>query len=964
MKSWHPALALLRKSMPLRGVPLTAEVYRAALVACGRCHEAGEVRKLLEEMQARRVLNIRSTRDMHALVLEAAGADGWGAALMVCQQYFGIAASGKARGAGYNKKVAAVFAAAAEPVSLETSVMEGEMLESTIEVCRRTLREAHRKNERAMLARMHERLWGVVQEARRTRGVELSKGAWTSLIQVGSKAGKTYDVSLMMEAMVADGVEGESRLGERARWRKVALQRCWVNNDWVGARRILEEMWGKRESEAPPQSDALLHLVMSCGLKGGMEREALQLFEAWWDADLTFSPGSRCRILASRCALRLAHLPASSSSLSSSSSSSSSSSPAAAAAAAAAAAEEEIEAGVEQRPASATGLGPLGSLLDRFDKRAPGQKAIVCNMVMEHVRVKGLVREGLSFLHAMRALHIPRKSLTLLPLLKLCASSGRLQEMVKLVEEMKEKDQVAPTAHMYSQTIEAATSAGMVDEALRLFTTMNAEGVAVGEGSCIDLMSALARNGDWSRALDLLQDVRACTKRPPTCIIYTTAVNACGNGGAWEMALMLMKRMEEEGIAPNKYTYGAAIKACARAGKWEQAEQLFAEMDERGIARNEVTFTAILDAYAKAGRARDAATCLEVMKTKGLRPSTPHYTAVIDACSRTGEYRQALRWLEEMKKEEVPINTLTYSASLSACGKGGAWDEAVRVLLNILSTGERPSSVIYMLTIDACRRADQWPVAAYLWDMVEFTDSTSLDQPTLNSLICSMEHPALLPTMAWYYKRAYESGRVNHWSLQFFRVMDLHNFSRPLSKAALYHVLTRMLEKYGPEIARGTNRSSEELTIEAAAVVAAARPSSKKMARGTLATTDTTTNDNTSSKSSKSTTTVLKSTTNKKWSPSEMYLPWPRKQSRHGYIQDPHNPLIIVTGHGRRRAAGTSILRDDVSDFLKSEFHPPLATETVPYNPGRLLVPSQSLLAYVRAMVRSGAEGKGGGGGK
>lgn len=91
-----------------------------------------------------------------------------------------------------------------------------------------------------------------------------------------------------------------------------------------------------------------------------------------------------------------------------------------------------------------------------------------------------------------------------------------------------------------------------------------------------------------------------------------------------------------------------------------------------------------------------------------------------------------------------------------------------------------------------------------------------------------------------------------------------------------------------------------------------------------------------------------------------MYLPWPRNQSRHGYIQDPRDPLIIVTGHGRRRAAGTSILRDDVSEFLKSEFRPSLPTETVPYNPGRLLVPSQSLLAYVRAMVRSDAEGRGG----
>jgi pentatricopeptide repeat protein len=80
-------------------------------------------------------------------------------------------------------------------------------------------------------------------------------------------------------------------------------------------------------------------------------------------------------------------------------------------------------------------------------------------MVMEHARVHGLVQEGLAFLDAMRVLDIPRKSLTLLPLLKLCASAGRQEEMVRLVEEMKEKDLVAPTAQIYSQAIEAAMRA-------------------------------------------------------------------------------------------------------------------------------------------------------------------------------------------------------------------------------------------------------------------------------------------------------------------------------------------------------------------------------------------------------------------------------------------------------------------------------------------------------------------------
>ena len=884
-KRWHPALALLHESMPRRGLVPAPEVYRAALLACGRCHESGEVVKLLNEMHDRGLLQKNNAEDVHALVLEAVKADAWDAALALCQEYFGTMEK-DSRGPRSPHR---------PPVSETSLLLEAEMLETTIEACRRLLRESHRLNERATLRRMSKKLWGVVQQARREHGVKLKRRTWTALIQIASKAGKTYDISQMMEAMDRDG-QGASPGGGGGR--KAALQRCLTANDWTQARQLLQDMLASHERQPAPESDDVVMLVLECGLKGRLQVEALQLFEAWWDADLTFSPNSSCRILAVRVALSLATPPPS----------------------------LTAPARPPPPPPSPPSLSPalqrLGGLLDRFEVRATGQRAILCNMVMEHMKVQGLVQEGFAFLGVMRALEIPRRTLTLLPLLKLCAIAGRAKELVQLVEEMAEKDDAPPNVQIYSLAIDAATRANMVEEAMRLFRTMTVEGLPVGEGTCIDLMSGLARKGNWSGALDLLQDIRSCTKRPPSRIVYTAAVNACGNGGAWEMAMMLMKRMEEEGISPNTYTFSSAIKACARAGKWEQAAALFAQMDERGVLVNEVTYTAILDAYAKVGRARDAGVCLEGMKERGLRPSTPHYTAVIDACSRNGEYREALRWLAEMKATNVPITRMTYSAAIFACGKGGAWDEAMRVLMEMLPrTGERPSSVSYMLAIDACGRSGQWPVAAYLWELIELTDAAELNQAALNSLICAMEDPAMKSIVAAFYQRSYDLGRVNHWSVRHFRTMDLHNFSRPLAKAALQHVVAHMVAKHGAAV-----------MDEPPAPVAKEPPRRwpKRPTNSSIAST-----------------------------------PWPENVSRHGYVQDPRNHLILVTGHGRYRDAGRSLLRGELADFLATDFDPPLSTEKVPFNPGRLYVPSRSLLAFVRAEMgrrREGGRGSGGGG--
>lgn len=922
-RRWRPALALVRSSMPSRGLQPTREAYEGALMVCGRCQEAGEVLRLLEEMHARRLLETGSAKDMRDLAVKAAAAGAWEAGLIVCQEYLRTVPGGTVgKGERFLPGMRQRGRTPAPEVprwSASVVELEAEMVEATILACQRDLREAHRMNEHALLSRMCTRLWELVQEMQRRRGLELGRRAWDSLVHVCSKAGNTQLISQMMDAVAVDERIDSGHWAQR----HAALRRCWVDRDWARARALLGSFLASCGRESPPESDELVTMVLDCGLRGDLEQEALAVFNAWWDADPSFSPSSRCRVKAVRTALKLARVSSAFPSLSVTPPRDSNSLDSL-----------RIQVGAtEEARIGSSGLQGLADLLDRFERRAPSQRAIVCNMVMEHARVHRLVEEGFAFLEAMRALDIPRQSATLQPLLKLCSSANRQRDVVRLVGEMVEKDKLKPQAQTYSQVIEAATRADMVEEALKLFQTMIAEGFPAGDKECTDLMAALARNGDWSRALDLLQDIRVYTKRPPACIVYTAAVNACGNGGAWEMALMLMRRMEEEGIAPNSYTYSSAIKACSRAGKWEQASALFTEMQERGLPQNEVTYTVILNAHAKAGRLQEAAACLEGMKKRGLSPSTPHYTAAIDACSRSGEYQQALRWFEEMKNEKVPINRMTYSATIAVCGKGGAWEQAVRVLLDMMLTSRDGSShVCYMLAVDACRRSDQWPVAAYLWDLIELVDPKELNQPTLNSLICAMEHPALHSLVASFYQQAYDKGQVNHWSVAFYRVVDLHNFSRPLAKAALHHVLECMLEKHGPGVARDLSIVSdgEEMGTKEEKGFRSTAPF--QSLSGEIPCDP-----------------AISTQADKKWSASEMYLPWPRNKARHGYVQDPRDPLVIVTGHGRRRAAGTSVLRDDIADFLTSEFDPPLTTKTMPYNPGRLLVPSSTLLTYLLA---------------
>lgn len=56
----------------------------------------------------------------------------------------------------------------------------------------------------------------------------------------------------------------------------------------------------------------------------------------------------------------------------------------------------------------------------------------------------------------------------------------------------------------------------------------------------------------------------------PTAKSYTSAINACKNGGQWERALALLREAPESGVSVNAFHFVAAIKACGSAHQWDQ----------------------------------------------------------------------------------------------------------------------------------------------------------------------------------------------------------------------------------------------------------------------------------------------------------------------------------------------------------------------------------------------------------
>ena len=192
------------------------------------------------------------------------------------------------------------------------------------------------------------------------------------------------------------------------------------------------------------------------------------------------------------------------------------------------------------------------------------------------------------------------------------------------------------------------------------------------------------------------------------------AIAAHAKARRWRQALGVLRSLPEQGLTPNTVHYNAAINACGRGGKWSVALSLLDELNSGGPLRpNEYTFTTTIAALHSAPPAVGASTALrmlEQMHGLGLQPSTAAHNAAIRVLGAAGQSPRALDLLTEMKqRRQPPPDTITYNAAISALSESGDWALALRLLDEAEASPDAPPDVVtYTSCMTVLRSGGQW----------------------------------------------------------------------------------------------------------------------------------------------------------------------------------------------------------------------------------------------------------------
>jgi pentatricopeptide repeat protein len=180
-------------------------------------------------------------------------------------------------------------------------------------------------------------------------------------------------------------------------------------------------------------------------------------------------------------------------------------------------------------------------------------------------------------------------------------------------------------------------------------------------------------------------------------------------GGHHEIALNLLKRMENENIKRNEETYAACVWACEKGGEGEIALHVIDLMKQEGIPMDTQIYKAVMWACIKGGLWQTSLELYKEMIKNKIYVDDSIYNSVIWAYEQGNQWEKSLEILRIMKFEKIQLNTMAFDGVISACYKAGEWQQC----LDLFAWMDREmpivekSYVTYKLLIEALDAAQQ-----------------------------------------------------------------------------------------------------------------------------------------------------------------------------------------------------------------------------------------------------------------
>ncbi|CAA7052023.1 unnamed protein product [Microthlaspi erraticum] len=302
-------------------------------------------------------------------------------------------------------------------------------------------------------------------------------------------------------------------------------------------------------------------------------------------------------------------------------------------------------------------------------------------------------------------------------ILSLLCKRGKVDEARRLLS-MMESNGIEAGVVSYNNVMLAHCRAKNMDLARLVFLEMLGKGIEPNGYTYSILIDGFFKNHDEKSAWDVFNQMVASNFEADE-VAYNTFVNGlCKVGQTSKAREVLQNLFKEKRCFMSCMSYNTIIDGFFREGEADSAVETYREMSENGVSPNVVTFTSLINGFCKIGRMDLALGMIQEMKSKNLKLDIPAYGALIDGFCKNRDMETADSMFSELLEQGWIPNLTVYNSLISGYRNLGNMKAATDLYKKMVSDGIKCDLFTYTTLIDGLLKDGNLSFASDLYSEV------------------------------------------------------------------------------------------------------------------------------------------------------------------------------------------------------------------------------------------------------
>ncbi|XP_023516242.1 pentatricopeptide repeat-containing protein At1g08070, chloroplastic-like isoform X1 [Cucurbita pepo subsp. pepo] len=183
-------------------------------------------------------------------------------------------------------------------------------------------------------------------------------------------------------------------------------------------------------------------------------------------------------------------------------------------------------------------------------------------------------------------------------------------------------------------------------------------------------------------------------------------------------AVLLFKKMHENSVQHDKFTFSSVLKACSRMRALREGEQVHALILKFGFKSNEFVENTLIHMYANCGQVGVARQVFDGMSER----ATVAWNSMLSGYTKNGLWDEVVKLFRKMLELRIEFDDVTMISVLMACGRLADLELGELIGEYIVSKGLRRNSTLTTSLIDMYAKCGQVDTARKLFDEMDKRD--------------------------------------------------------------------------------------------------------------------------------------------------------------------------------------------------------------------------------------------------